>query len=178
VGGTAGLTAKPWKFRTFDRITFYPVTEAELDSATDDMVRVEESETLDLDEYEAWLERESDSINKITQARQEAFSSAPYLQELLEPAPDMPNDGHGRVAIDGEVLPPGEAVRALVPGRCFRVAVKEGDEVRVGDALAWVESNKMELKIASPVEGRGALVRRAAGDLVDANEVMFVITMK
>jgi urea carboxylase/allophanate hydrolase len=63
----------------------------------------------------------------------------------------------------------------MVPGRCFKVAVQEGDQVKIGDALAWVESNKMELKIASPVEGKVVLVRSEAGALVDANEVMFVI---
>ncbi|KAL2204270.1 hypothetical protein CC79DRAFT_1360177 [Sarocladium strictum] len=158
--GTAGLKEKPWKFRAFDRISFYPVTEEELENATDEMVRVEENETLDLNEYEAWLEKERESIAKITQARQEAFSSAPCLEDLLRPAPERANDDntHARHAHDGEVLPAGEAIRAMVPGRCFKVAVQEGDQVKIGDALAWVESNKMELKIASPVDGKVVLL--------------------
>lgn len=170
--------SKPWKFRAFDRISFYPVTDAELDSATDDMILIEEDKTLDLAEYESWLESERESIEKITQARLEAFSSAPYLEDLLRPAPSKSGEGEGQarvMSLDGEILPVGEVVRAVVPGRCFRVAVQEGDEVDEGDALAWVESNKMELKITSPVKGRIVMARTEAGDLLDANEVMFVV---
>jgi urea carboxylase/allophanate hydrolase len=172
------IAPKPWRFRTFDRISFYPVTDAELDNAKDDMIFIEEDKTLDLAEYDSWLEAEKDSIEKITQSRLEAFSSAPYLDDLLRPAPTRPGEGDGQtrtLTLDGEALPVGEVVRAVVPGRCFRVAAQVGDGVNEGDALAWVESNKMELKIISPVKGRVVMARTEAGDLLDANEVMFVV---
>lgn len=178
----SGMTVKPWRFRAFDRISFYPVTDEELDGDMDPdkMIFVEENETLDLDAYERWLVTQKESIDQVAQQRQTSFASAPFLPELLRPAGIHV---HGTVppserlvASDGsKPLVRGSQVRAVVPGRCFRVAVSDGDVVKAGEALAWVESNKMELTITSPATGRIAQAAVKAGDLLEADDLMFMV---
>ncbi|KAH7367204.1 urea amidolyase [Plectosphaerella cucumerina] len=170
-------STKPWMFRLFDRIRFYAVPEAELDAAIASpgrgsfLVRVEEG-IVDLDEYETWLSDNKTDIDAVVSARERAFLAAPFLEELLKPYEARPEKGHGP---SGDVEVGGERVRAQLPGRCWRCAVAEGDTVEVGDALLWIESNKMELKISSPVKGVVARVLVAKGDLVEPADDLVII---
>ena len=160
----------PWLFRLFDRITFYPVKEADL---ADSPIRVTEGE-LDLVEYEAWLrDNEADIKAKATQQAQ-AIASYPLREDLLKPFhPSEQSSTYSHGLSSASV--PGEVVRAAMPGRCYRVSVKEGEEVAQGDVVLCIESSKMEVEIRSPVSGKCVAVQVKAGDLVNANDDLIVI---
>ncbi|EEY19164.1 urea amidolyase [Verticillium alfalfae VaMs.102] len=167
---------KPWMFRLFDRISFYHISEAELDAAvregrTSTLVHVEPG-TIELETYEAWLASNKTELDAVVTAREAAFHNAPFLEELLRPyeAPEGEKRALGGEDVDGE------RVRAQMPGKCWRCVVKEGDEVEVGDALVWIESNKMEIKISSPVKGRVTRVFVEEGEIVGPHDDLLVIS--
>lgn len=162
------------KFRMFDRISFYPVPESQLDQAdAEKMVSTEEG-VLCLDEYEAWLQENRDAIDNVVQNRKTAFRTTPCLQQLLQPPPKaaIANEDASKQALGVAGTP----VVARLPGRCFKVAVEEGDNVEKGDLLVWVESNKMELSISSPAAGKVVLVGTAQGAMVNPGDVLLVIS--
>ncbi|MBW3663817.1 MAG: ATP-grasp domain-containing protein [Actinobacteria bacterium] len=68
------------------------------------------------------------------------------------------------------------ATLAPMPGAIVSVAVEEGDEVAEGDLLCVVEAMKMEHRITAPHAGTVEQVHVAAGDQVDADEVLIVVT--
>ncbi|KAM0286072.1 hypothetical protein ACHAQH_001080 [Verticillium albo-atrum] len=167
---------KPWMFRLFDRISFYPISEADLDAAvregrSNTLVQIE-SGTIELETYEAWLTENKTELDAVVAARESAFHNAPFLEELLRPheAPE----GEKRALGAGDVE--GERVRAQMPGKCWRCVVKEGDKVEVGDALVWIESNKMEIKISSPVKGRVARVLVEEGEIVGPHDDLLIVS--
>ncbi|CRJ95311.1 hypothetical protein BN1708_002007 [Verticillium longisporum] len=167
---------KPWMFRLFDRISFYHISEAELDAAvregrTSTLVHIEPG-TVELETYEAWLAANKTELDAVVAAREAAFHNAPFLEELLRPyeAPEGEKRALGGEDVDGE------RVRAQMPGKCWRCVVKKGDEVEVGDALVWIESNKMEIKISSPVKGRVTRVFVEEGEIVGPHDDLLVIS--
>lgn len=131
---------KPWLFSLLDQITFYPVSEDDLASAEErgtskDLIRIIHTE-LDLGEYERWLDKNAQDIAAIREKRSKAVEEAPFFGDLLKPydvaavRPPRNQESHDDM--------PGERVKALVPGRCFRRAVEEGDLVKLGDLLVGV----------------------------------------
>ncbi|KAJ3950374.1 uncharacterized protein N0V96_001518 [Colletotrichum fioriniae] len=179
---------QPWMFRLFDRISYYPIPESDLDTAItqgriSDLVRIEEG-SLDLAEYESWLAANEADIEATRILRAEAIRNVPFMEELLQPynPPESERqqqsgggifgeDGDG--SSDGGVV--GERIKAQMPGRCWKCEVKAGDEVEVGDALVWIESNKMEIKIGSPVKGRVVKMLVAEGDVVGPFDDLLVV---
>jgi urea carboxylase/allophanate hydrolase len=126
----------PWKFLLLDQIRFYPVTEEKLSAAEAngtacDLIRISNTE-LDLDEYESWLEEQEKDISVVREQRLKAMHEADFFEDLLKPH-DAIAMRPGRGENDEDLI--GERVKALLPGRCFRCAVKEGDEVKAGDPL-------------------------------------------
>jgi urea carboxylase / allophanate hydrolase len=130
------LTLTPWMFRPFDRIKFYPVTEAELDSkSTPDLVHIEDGK-LDLEEYETWLQQNQGSIDARAAERSKSIQSAPFFKQLQRPY--IPTVSSSHIPFNDEAdrrTLAGTSIDAMMPGRCYRVNIKEGDEVKSGDVL-------------------------------------------
>lgn len=59
-----------------------------------------------------------------------------------------------------------------MPGQVIEVLVKKGDRVYRGQNLVVLESMKMESGVASPVDGIVAAVHTAAGQAVEADEIL------
>ncbi|KAJ5657584.1 Urea carboxylase [Penicillium longicatenatum] len=127
----------PWTFSLLDQIRFYPVNEKELSAAeangtSCDLIEISDTE-LDLDEYEKWLVENKEDITAVREQRSKAVHEAELFDDLLKPYDPItmrPGRGHEK----DEFLT-GERVKALLPGRCFRCVVNEGDRVQAGDAL-------------------------------------------
>ncbi|KAI6372278.1 hypothetical protein MCOR25_003795 [Pyricularia grisea] len=179
-GGSSSSSGGPaWMFRLLDRISFHPVPEETLDAAIasgkyHELISIEE-DALNLQDYEKWLKDNAQDIEQVVQQRVQAVRSAAFYNELLRPfedATDHVASGPGQAVLDNSS---GEGVKANIPGRCFRIHVKEGQEVNVGDDVAWIEANKMELKICSPVRGKCTRVCVAAGSIVNAGDDLVVI---
>ncbi|KAL1877513.1 hypothetical protein Daus18300_002501 [Diaporthe australafricana] len=168
-------------FRIFDQISFYPVTEAELNTAQASgaqwqLLRTEDS-VLDLAEHEAWTDANRQEIAATVARRALAIEAAPFFDELVgtRETTDAAAGGCGWNGVeegDGDGC---ERVKAGIPGRCWKLLVKEGDILRAGSILANLESCKMEVKILSPVDGVCEKTYVKEGDVVDANDTLMVV---
>lgn len=141
--GTTGT--KQFMFRIFDQISFYSITEAELDAAQasgtqGDLVRIEDG-VLDLAAHEAWVNANHKDIAATAAQRARAIEAAPFLGELTRPreAVDSVAGGSGYAEAEDEDEVDEEdgceRVKAGIPGRCWRLVVKEGDKVKAGSVL-------------------------------------------
>lgn len=126
-------------FRRFDRISFYPISEDLLDNTPrSELVHITEG-ALDLREYETWLEENKEDILAAVSRQEQAITNAPFVEELLQPyqANIVPNDHHS-ISDSSDVS--GERVKATMPGRCYKVMVKEGQTVERGDIIVGTSS--------------------------------------
>ena len=187
---SASSSETPWKFRMFDRISFYPVLQSELaglDADQGGLLVQDDDDTLRLDAYESWLAGIRDEVAATMACRRDAIANAPFIGEILKPAPQMGLLGYGNEGDDDDHdhdhhddtitsrPTPGQRIKASIPGRCFKVSVQVGDVVQAGQELLWIESNKMEIHIASPVSGRVAAVSVDPGQAVMAEDVLMSI---
>ena len=67
------------------------------------------------------------------------------------------------------------ALLAPMPGAIGRVVVAEGDRVREGDLLMWLEAMKMEHRITAPADGVVTELPAAPGGRVEAGAVLAVV---
>lgn len=65
-----------------------------------------------------------------------------------------------------------QTVCATVTGRVVECAVKEGDQVQVGDEVIKIESMKMEIPVESEASGRVARVLVKEGDDVQEGQAL------
>ena len=130
-------------FRISDRITFYPIEEAELIAAQAcgsqrQLVHIEDG-VLDLAAHEAWADAHRQDIVATAAQRARAIKAAPFLDELIRTRedPDAADGGHGYYgAGDEDAGGDGcERVKAGIPGRCWKVLVKEADKLEAGSVL-------------------------------------------
>lgn len=131
-----GGTLQPWLFQTFDRIKFYRVEEAELDSKpAAELIQITEG-TFDLTEYESWVGLNKEDIAAVAAYREKSISSAPFLDELRRPyqPKTLTSDGTSSPT-DSGVHFGGEDVKAMMPGKCYKFLVKENDVIGKGDIL-------------------------------------------
>jgi len=66
-------------------------------------------------------------------------------------------------------------IRATMPGKLLQLMVAAGDKVEQKQAVAIMESMKMESTLVASVAGRVAEIRFKAGDLVEMGDVVAVI---
>ncbi|KAL0943091.1 urea carboxylase [Colletotrichum truncatum] len=168
----------PWLFELLDQISFYPVSEEQLDAAiatgqTEKLVILEEG-ALSVTEYEKWLAENHLDIEAVVKARGETMRQADVHKELLQPY-KPPNVATRTVDETDIAEEDGERVKAQIPGRCFKTEVVEGDFVEEGSTLIWIESNKMEIKIPSPFKGVCSKVLVKEGDLLGPHDDVVLI---
>jgi len=66
-------------------------------------------------------------------------------------------------------------LRAPIPGTIIRYLVKEGDEIKEGNAVVILEAMKMENEIVAPVSGKIKAINFKAGDKVPGDAVLAII---
>ncbi|KAM0345924.1 hypothetical protein ACHAPU_005977 [Fusarium lateritium] len=130
-------SSRAWLFRRFDRVSFYPVSEAVLDhTPVSELVSITDDGVLDLEEYEAWLEENKEDISAQASQNANAIANAPFVDELCRPYELKSNTLEHSLGLD--VSNPdvrGERIKATMPGRCYKVMVKEGVVIEKGDIL-------------------------------------------
>jgi biotin carboxyl carrier protein len=66
-------------------------------------------------------------------------------------------------------------ITAPMPGKVLQVLAREGDHVTAGEGLLIVEAMKMENRLTADAAATVAEIRVAAGDVVDAGQVLMVL---
>ncbi|HVW22762.1 MAG TPA: urea carboxylase [Opitutaceae bacterium] len=172
---------KPWLLRFFDQIRFYPVSHGELLRFRDDFVQGKarlkiEHETFRLREYNAFLERNRESIDAFKARQQASFEAERRRWEESGQLNFSAEAEAAAAPAEAEALPPGcTAVPAQIPGNVWRIAAEPGALVRPGDPLVIIESMKMEITIGAPRGGRVREVRCIEGKPVSAGEILVVL---
>jgi len=176
----AAFGGQPWLLRFFDQIRFYPVCADELLKIRRDFplgrypLEIEETE-LRLSDYQAFLDREAESIDDFRQQQRAAFDaerqrwieSGQAHFESQEVAADLAEDiplGHGQHGIESHIA-----------GNLWQVQAKVGDCVKAGDVLVILESMKMEIPLTAPLDGVIKEVSVQPGSAVRAGQRVVVI---
>ncbi|HVE08698.1 MAG TPA: urea carboxylase, partial [Paraburkholderia sp.] len=178
---------KPWLLRFFDEIRFYEVSEAELLELRADFVagraslKIEES-VFDLGAYNRFLRDEAPSIAAFKTSQQAAFEAererwraAGTAEYVGEPGTDA-NAAAGAGDASAQALADGvRAIVADVSGSVWKLLVKQGERVAEGQAVAIVESMKMEVSITALEDGVVETLDCAEGAAVIAGQRLMTV---
>ena len=167
--------SQPWLLRFFDQIRFYPVSESELEQIRQDFplgkypIRIEETE-FDLDQYQAFLDQESESISRFQNQRSSAFDQEledwkekgllTYEQEEAE------SDEQDQDQIPEHLI----GIDSPVSGSVWQVEVESGQQVNKGDRLMIIESMKMEIEVFASKSGTVENLLKQQGQAVTAGQ--------
>jgi urea carboxylase len=170
----------PWLLRFFDQIRFFPVSAEELLEARAAFphgaypLRIETTEFSYAD-YARGLLRNRDLIAAFKRGQQAAFDAERQRWKELR-IDEVQDDVAASAAVGAEDIPDGLAgVFSDVPGNVWKILVAEGADVAAGDALAIIESMKMEIGVLAPVAGRLLSVRIKPGQTLRAGDVVALI---
>lgn len=89
----------------------------------------------------------------------------------LDMRDDDLNAGTGASSSAGD----GNSVKSPMPGKVFKLHVKEGDKVAKGDCLLVIESMKMENRILSTKDAVVQKVNVALNDMIEASTVLVLL---
>ncbi|CAG2136777.1 Carbamoyl-phosphate synthase large chain [Cupriavidus yeoncheonensis] len=181
-GAPAFEAGKPWLLRCFDKIRFYPVSEAELAQIRKDFpagrypLRIEAG-SFAMRDYQAMLDESTVDIAAFRARQQAAFAAERERWRELGHAEHMEeNAGAMAPADDAGTRPEGaRAVCSAVPGSVWKLLVEAGSHVKAGDTLVVVESMKMEFAVTAPCAGTVWRVGCAEGAPVGAGQEVVVI---
>jgi urea carboxylase len=180
---TAEFTeGKPWLLRFFDQIRFYPVSAEELLQIREDFPRGRhrleiEERIFSLRDYNAFLAAEADSIAAFKRRQQAAFDAERARWIETGQAHYSTDQDVADAGADSELdLPPNSRpVATPVAGNVWQVKARPGDRVQQGDPVIVVESMKMEIAIAAPLDGTVTHLFCEEGGQVLAGQDLFVI---
>jgi biotin carboxyl carrier protein len=68
-----------------------------------------------------------------------------------------------------------QKLRAPMPGKIVRIAVKEKEEVKAGQSIIVMEAMKMQNEMKSPKDGRVARILTVEGSTVNAGDTLAII---
>ncbi|UDI94238.1 urea carboxylase [Pseudomonas sp. IAC-BECa141] len=178
----AAFEGKPWLLRFFDQIRFYPVTAEELLRIRRDFplgrfdLNIEQSQ-LNLGEYQAFLNREAESIHAFRQQQQAAFNAE---RERWIASGQAHFDSEEAVSQSCEEMPLAcgqQSVDSHIAGNLWQVQVEVGSRVAAGDALVILESMKMEIPVLAPLPGVVREIRVQPGSAVRAGQRVVVLEL-
>ena len=70
------------------------------------------------------------------------------------------------------------SITAPLPGKIFKLNVKEGDEVKQGDILIIIEAMKMENNVTAPSDGKVDKIFVGLNDMVDGNAPLLQLAVE
>jgi urea carboxylase len=170
----------PWLLRFFDQIRFFPVSAEELLDARAALphgrypIRIEEAR-FNYADYKRFLTDNAAGIAAF-KTRQQASFEAERQAWIAAGLDSFVVDDGGADPLAGGALPDGMvAVESPVPGNVWKVLVAPGDAVAAGQAVAIVESMKMEISIEAPVAGRVSEIRCQPGREVRSGQMVAIL---
>lgn len=90
----------------------------------------------------------------------------------------MPEFGFGEIAYEEELAMKEEEiidVRSPLPGVISSIAIKEGDRVKRGELMLYIESMKMLNEVVAPRDGIVKEILKKVGDVVNIGDVILRI---
>ncbi len=176
----AAFDGKPWLLRFFDQIRFYPVSAEELLRIRRDFplgrfpLEIEHS-TLNLADYQAFLNREAEGIAAFRSQQQGAFN-AERERWIASGQANFESEEAVAPLTEEAPLNAGEhSVDSHIAGNLWQVQVETGQRVEAGDALVILESMKMEIPLLAPIAGVVVEVRVQPGSAVRAGQRVAVL---
>lgn len=174
-GYKAGYTSeRPWLFKDFDLLTFYQVSEAQLDDYLADFrsgrYQYEWEETsFDMAEHNGLLRDTAEETSEIRAKQRQAQakmieaeneSLERWRKEKASKTVDQGTVEH--LLQDPNIIP----VEAPVDANVWKIQAKAGDEIKMGGVVAILEAMKLEIEVKVPDEafddddngGKGVLV--------------------
>ncbi|MFO7704505.1 MAG: carboxyltransferase domain-containing protein, partial [Halopseudomonas sp.] len=170
----------PWLLRFFDQIRFYPVSADELQVIRRDFplgrypLRIEDTE-LHLNDYQAFLDEEAESIQAFRQQQQAAFKAERERWIANGQADYDSEEATADSAEDAPLLVDQQGVESHIAGNLWQVQVAEGAEVKAGDVLVILESMKMEIPLVAPCDGVVASIHVQPGSAIRAGQRVLVL---
>lgn len=175
---------KPWLLEFFDQIKFYPVSHEELEQARKDFplgrfdIKIEETE-LSLTEYQAFLEREQESIERFQGTQQKAFEEERQRWQESGQANFESDSGEDEIIQEPEAeVPEGfEAALSPITGSVWKIPVQVGDQVQEGDVIASLETMKIEIHIEAEADGVVTEILVGEGDLIQNGQRLMILEL-
>ena len=172
----------PWLLRFFDRISWYPVTAAELLDLRADMAAGRGSVeivdgTFSLAEHERFLADNAESIAAFRATQATAFGAERAAWAAAGEF-DRAERAESRATVsDADLLLADDEERVDAPfsSSVWKVDVAVGDHVVEGQALLALEAMKMETVVTAPADGVVTKVLVEAGHQVDPGTPLVVV---
>ena len=174
---------KPYLLRFFDQIKFFPVSAEELLKIRRDFPQGQyplkiENTTFSLKEYKQFLLNNDDEIKTFKASQSEAFE-AEKNDWIKTGRLNFTQDVQGSATkSDNEIAEGLEPIVSPVSGILWKTLVNVGDEVKEGDALAILESMKMEITVHSHANGSVKSQHCVTGRELTVGDVIFGIEGK
>src|SRR5450631_1497685 len=172
---------RPWLLRFFDQIRFYPVTAEQLLDFRADFLHG--SAGIDIAEgafcladYRNFLTDNAADIATHKERQQLAFAAERTCWEStgqIGYTADLPQAQ--AEAESADMLPDCVAVPSPVAGNVWRISSAVGQRVNAGETLVLMESMKMEMAVAAPVDGVVAELRCTEGRSVQFAQTLVVL---
>ncbi|MGO4450393.1 urea carboxylase [Phyllobacterium sp. TAF24] len=175
----AFANGNPWLLNFFDQIRFFPVSHQELQKARAAFphggypVKIEETE-FSYAAYAEELKRNSQSIVQFKDRQQAAFDAERNRWKQAGLDSFVSEDAAWEPPVSN--IPAGcFGVASSIQGNIWKLLVEPGASVAAGDALAIIESMKMEFQVNSHAAGRVRELRVAPGRNVKVGDIIVIL---
>ena len=172
-----------WLLRFFDQIRFFPVSPQDLlhyrEAVIQGTVKLEiEETTFRLQDYQDFLTTNAESISTFKAQQQSAFS-AERDRWVLSGEFDRVSMDTTLPDISDFVLSEGQQViSSQMYANIWKILVKPGDSVQVGDPLIILESMKMEIEVEAPFSGTIETLLCQPGQSITAGQPLIISKTK
>lgn len=169
---------EPWLLKFFDRVRYYPVTEAELIAQREAFregrlsIRIEE-DTFSLADHQQFLHDNAASIAAFKAQQQAAFTQEVALWQADESAQVDAALHHDNAPIIEDL--DGHAVTADISGNIWKLLVEIGQEVEADQPLLIVEAMKMEFSVYADRAAKVSAIHCTPGKQVNAGDLLLVL---
>ena len=170
---------KPWLLTPFDQVSFYPVSEEELEVMVEDSkygkfeVDIIES-VFDHTKYLSWIQANSESIENFQKTQD--GEKLDEFKRLIQVANEELSKSGSKIEENVEEYPEdAEMVYSEFSGRFWKSLINVGDEVKEGQGLVVIEAMKTEMVVNSTKSGKVLKVLHTNGDMVDSGDLVVVI---
>lgn len=169
----------PWLLTPFDQVSFYPVTEAELETMVEDSqhghFEVEMVDSVfDHTKYLSWIQENAESIQAF-QKNQDGEKLAEFKRLIQVSNAELEKAGAKEDTTQEELPENAVVIYSEYSGRFWKSLVSPGDHVTEGRALVVIEAMKTEMAVNATVTGKVLKLYHKNGDMVEAGDVVAVL---